>query len=173
VALVTEDGTGKLDADSPNSVAELNAYHANNDAWTVDDLATEEAAREASLAMEERWGPRARSGRPKVLGQALSYPRVGAYRRDGETPIPPGVVPPQWKAAHAILTAAARAAPLLPDLPRGSALSSWSMGPQGPDKTSVSQTFAPGAPSVTIYQRVEAILAPILRPVGEMRRGYA
>jgi hypothetical protein len=85
MALVTEDGTGRADAESFVSVADATAYHAKrgNAAWAAlaSDEVREQMLRRATDYMEAiyhlRW-----AGVRKLTAQALSWPRYNVPIRD-------------------------------------------------------------------------------------------
>lgn len=84
--LVTEDGTGKSDAESYISVAEAQAYFLLNgepDAWITARLDKQETAlrvatRAIDLMRSGRW-----NGIRFNSSQALAWPRFGVYDDDG------------------------------------------------------------------------------------------
>lgn len=169
MALIVEDGSGRADAESPNSVAELDAYHLRegNADWTGSEADKERWARLASLEMERLYADRA-SGRRKVLGQALTFPRASSYTLDGAS-ISPDSVPAPWKAMHAELSLRAKRQEILRDVDRGGQLTSFSIGPQGPDRVIISKSYAAGAPAGKSFPVVEARMGRLLRPANELR----
>lgn len=77
MALVVEDGTGKVDAESYASVEYADAYHAarQNTQWTALTIDVKEAAlREATDYIEIRFADIFK-GAPVTTEQALSFPR--------------------------------------------------------------------------------------------------
>jgi hypothetical protein len=160
MALEIEDGTGKTDADSYVSVADLVAY-AEARGKTIADSPADNA--EAALRKATQWIDatyRARFSGTKTNGreQALQWPRTDAVDADGEE-IAEDEVPAE------IIQATCEAAireyedpdTLAPDLDRGGAIQSIKAG-------SVAITYADGAPGVTTFQMIDGILAGLLLP---------
>jgi hypothetical protein len=107
MALIVEDGTGKSDADSYSSIAELDAYnlaYGNDARWRDKTLQQkEEFARLATQGLDLEYSSKI-LGTIKESDQALLFPRVGI-----EDPIDGFVydddsVPTRWKYAHAELS---------------------------------------------------------------------
>jgi hypothetical protein len=76
MALIVEDGSGRVDAESYLSVAAADTYHAafGNSAWTGAEVAVKEAAlRRATQYLDARY---AWAGEPLTQTQALAWPRV-------------------------------------------------------------------------------------------------
>lgn len=84
MALVTEDGTGKADAESYISVTNANAYHAarNHATWTGDDADKEAALRVATTYIDGTYRTRF-PGTKLTKEQALQWPRSGATDAEG------------------------------------------------------------------------------------------
>lgn len=190
MSLIVEDGTGKTTAESPNSIAEIDAYATSKGtprlaaAWTaLTTSAKENAARRASDKLERGYGHRVRGYR-KAFNQALSWPRFAALNSplgqgytvvDGmfsdALVISADIVPQQWKDAHCELALRAGAGTdLEPDLKRGGMLTSMTMGAQGGAKTSVSESWSPGAPAGEQWPIVDDILSRLLKPAGYLVR---
>lgn len=85
MALVTEDGTGRADAESYISVADATAYHAarGNAAWAAvaSDEVREQLLRRATDFMEQNYRERWAGMRLSVV-QALSWPRYEVPIKD-------------------------------------------------------------------------------------------
>jgi len=86
MALVTEDGTGRADAESYISVADAIAYHASrgNTAWAAvatDETRAEQLLRHATDFMERRYRSRWAGMRLSVT-QRLSWPRYEVPIKD-------------------------------------------------------------------------------------------
>lgn len=111
MALIVEDGSGVIDAESYNTVSALDAYMVKMgyEEWPIppdgeDDpnLAKKEAmARRAALYLDNKYRPRL-SGVPLTTQQGLSWPRSGAVDYYG-TAIAENVVPSPVLRAHAEL----------------------------------------------------------------------
>ena len=114
VALIVEDGTGKLDAESYNSVQEFKDYHAKvgNDVSAISDPRIEICLRNATTYMvtsfRGEW-----KGERRVYNQALDWPRVDAWRDDYDL-IPYNQVPKEAKDALNELALLANTNKLLP-----------------------------------------------------------
>lgn len=168
MALIVEDGTGLVDAESPQSIAALDAYHAarGNTSWTGTEAAKEAAARKASDYLEATWGCRL-SGYRATTTQRLVYPRLSGTYADGRS-VAPATTPEPWLAAHAELSLRALAAELAPDLARGGQIKRDVVGP-------LEQEFFEGAPAGTTYSLVDTLLRPLLHQstaLGDMSRRW-
>lgn len=106
--LVVEDGTGIANADSYNSIAELDAYMVRfgYEDWPASDegdegtLAKKEAAaRKAARYIDTKYALRF-SGQPSSPEQGLAWPRVHAIDYYGRE-LASDIVPPAIKSAHA------------------------------------------------------------------------
>jgi hypothetical protein len=106
MALIVEDGSGLTTADSPNSLAEITAYCTARPrmvGWAgLGETQQEAAARDASRLLEHEYRDR-HTGVPRLAGQALSYPRSGAWDARGRS-LTSTTVPQAWKDAHAELS---------------------------------------------------------------------
>jgi hypothetical protein len=172
VALITEDGTAKTDAESYISVADADTYHSNrgNTAWA----ALETAAKEQSLrkgtdymlqTYRSRW-----KGTRLTAGQALDWPREWVEREDyyltGSAPpdsvdgafyYPSDEVPVEVQRACAELALRASAGDLSPDIGRRTLR----------EKVDVIEVeYDPNSPQYSIFRAVDGILAPLLKSGG-------
>ena len=148
MALTVETGAGVAGADAYISVADADAYFAARgvEAWT--EVENKEAAiRKATDFLDRRYRWR---GTRKSRDQALQWPRVDAMDDDGFTYS--SVVPEHVKRACAEMALRAASADLDPDLERGGAIQSASVGP-------VSVTYSSNAPVRTAYTTVDDMLA--------------
>lgn len=165
MALIVEDGTGKVDAESFISVADASTYHTarGNAAWAAlaSDTVREQNLRKATDYMEEvyrlRW-----AGYRKTDTQALSWPRYEVPRPDSAANASYGYgvgyyasdsVPDEVKKACAELALKASAGELAPDLDRTT--TSETVGP-------ISVTYAVGARETVKYRAIDNLLAPLL-----------
>jgi len=85
MALITEDGTAKADAESLASVAFADTHHSNrgNTAWAaLTTAAKEQALRKATDYIGATYGRRWDGARVSSL-QALDWPRYDVPKRDG------------------------------------------------------------------------------------------
>lgn len=84
MALIVEDGTGLVNADSYVSVDDADTYHAalGDSAWTGSSTAKEQALRQAAVYLDGKYGPLFRGDRTR-REQALKWPRTGAVDDDG------------------------------------------------------------------------------------------
>lgn len=169
MTLVVEDGSGRSDAESPQSIAEIDAYHERegNADWSGTEAEKETWARRATLRQEQLYAGRF-SGYRRVYNQALSYPRCSSFTAAGAL-IGVDEVPAWWKAIHAELALRAKRGEVLPDMERGGQLQSYSVGPSGPDRLTISKSFAAGAPAGKSFAAIEAIADLYLRPANELR----
>lgn len=163
MALVIEDGTGKIDSESYASVAEADDYWTKRaDAvWTDLDLDVKEAAlRKATQFMSWRYRLRWQGYR-KTDEQALDWPREYVPAPDsyayGVAYLTSGLIPFDVKAACCELAYRAVTVSLLPDQERMTV--SESVGP-------LSVTYDSSGPVSTIYRSVDAMLQPWLRGGG-------
>lgn len=103
MALEVEDGTGKANANSFASIAELNVYHSDlgNTEWTGDDSAKEAAARRATAYVSTAF--RYIGKRSQGRTQALAWPREGVLDSEGNeilnTELPQEIVDATCEAA--------------------------------------------------------------------------
>lgn len=103
MAIVVEDGTGKIDAVAYISVAYANAYHAargRTDWDALADAACELAIVRATDYIELRFGPRFR-GQRRSREQALQWPRYSAFDNSGNAMDGTDLVPRQLQKACA------------------------------------------------------------------------
>ncbi len=165
MALVVEDGTGRTDAESYNSVADIATYAAARGlTWPGSATSTslqEACARRAFdyLNNEQRYYYR---GLRLTSLQTGSFPRKGVVMRGGLA-VADGVIPTQLKWAHAELAIRAAAsatsgavADLQPDLDRGGRIQTTRVDV-------LSTTYFDDAPSETVIAAVQGLLAPFLR----------
>ena len=155
MALVTEDGTGKSNADSYVTLAECDAYHTNlgNSDWEIDaeDAANvakrENAIKKATAFIDMRYGGRFKGVR-STAEQALLFPRHG-IDNDGYVleNVPTAVKRATCEAALKIFLGA----DLMPDLDRGGKIISETVG-------TISTTYSSSAPAGTKYETIENLL---------------
>ena len=168
MALITEDGTGKTDAESYISVTDADTYFSNrgNAAWAALNTAAKEAAlRKATDYMAARY-EMAWAGLRKTSTQALDWPRYYAPRRDvvggyrclplyhSDTIVPVGV-----QRACAELAVRASADDLSPDV--GAQVKSETVGP-------ISVVYADGARQDTRFALVDSMLVAYLKGAGQI-----
>ena len=157
MAIVVEDGTGKIDAVSYVSVADADAYHLarGNSTWAAASEANKEAALVRATSSLDgiysgRW-----PGRRYDQDQALDWPRYDAWDRDG---YPLAGLPQRIKDATcaAALIELAAAGALSKALERGGSIRREKIGP-------IETEYAPGAPAATAYPAIAQALARIVR----------
>jgi hypothetical protein len=125
MALIVEDGTGLVSAESYISVADADIYHSNrgNTAWAaLSTTAKEQALRKGTDYIEEVYRLRFLGYRHTEL-QALSFPRDEVPRRDFTylnqySFYPNDSVPTEVKDACAVLAYKSTSAELSPDIAR-------------------------------------------------------
>ena len=168
MSLITEDGTGLINAESYVTVAESLIYHANrgNDTWaTITTSQQEQALRRATDYMEEvyrlRW-----AGFRVNFTQALDWPRYLVPKLDspgGYTGNVSGwlvsyylnnTVPDEVKKGCMELAIKAAAGDLSPDLAR--ATTSEKVG-------EIVVTYQAGNRQYVKYRSVDNLLAPVLK----------
>jgi hypothetical protein len=114
VALIVEDGTGKVDAESYESVANYRAYHAKfgNDVTAELDADIEIRLRKATDYMVTTFRGYWKKMRT-VYNQALDWPRY-LVERDANNFIGSNEVPVEVKAACCVLAYVVKTTPLVP-----------------------------------------------------------
>lgn len=165
MALITEDGTGRADAESYCSLADATTYHAamGNAAWAAlaTDALREQALRRATAYMGQtyrlRW-----SGYRKTDAQALDWPRYDAVKPDSTVGrfmayYSDSIVPTEVRNACAELALKASVGELLADV--GQAVTERTVGP-------ITTKYALGSVAVKRYPAVDRLLAPLLADGG-------
>jgi len=172
MSLVVEDGSGLATAESYASVAAADAYWADRSeptAWAGADTAAKEVAlREATEYLDGRYGSRWKGCRANPTVQALDWPRSSVLDRDGyyvaSDELPTNLV-------RAAIEAAGRqvSADLAPDVDSddvGIAATTVKAG-----SVSESVEYAGTKAVSDRLVKVERLLAPLMRPPGEIVRG--
>lgn len=165
MALVVEDGTAKVDAESYISVADADTYHANraNTAWdSVDEK--EAALRKATDYMVQMYRD-AWKGIRMSAAQALDWPRGNVYATPalastgGSYPylVADDIVPEEVKRACAELALRAATAPLSPDLAKD--IISQTVGP-------ITTVYNASSPQQARYTAIDRMLRPYLATQG-------
>lgn len=150
--LITEDGSGRADAESLCSVSEADAWHfarGRDATWNDrDEEAKEQALRRATDYMGRyRW-----KGSRVTAAQALDWPRTGAWAYGFE--IASNGVPATVRNACAELAFRALDAELLPDIVDSRPVTSEKVGP-------LEVTYADGAAVQSpVFAAVDAMLKP-------------
>ncbi len=160
MALVIEDGSGKTNAQSYVSVADVQAYGVTYGLTTTG--LTEAMVMRAMRYLEdiyfERW-----IGVKKTEEQALAWPRAWATRKDGYTQ-GESTIPVEVKnAVSALAIRAITSTSLAPDITRSDAVLEEEVGP-------IRVKYRDNAPTVTIYRDVDAMLKPVLAMTGNSGR---
>jgi hypothetical protein len=168
MALIVEDGTGLLNAESYASVAEADAYHlarGGEASWVdLDTDIKEQLLRKASDYLVESYRMRWKGVRNKQ-DQALDWPRTGVIHEEtfevinGQFAYPSytvasNVVPREVKTATIVLALKAKAGELSADLER--AVLSETVGP-------LSVTYDRGSPEQKRYPQIDGMLTPYLK----------
>jgi len=166
MALITEDGTAKADAESYCSVAAADAHHEARGMTNWASLSTtekEQALRRATDYMTQTYGP-LWAGLRSLPTQALDWPRSGCPRPEifqgfwAPTEMPPALIK-----GCAELALRAAAGELLGD--QGREVIEQTVGP-------ITTKYAQGSPQAKRYAAVDALLAPLMlapRGSGVMR----
>lgn len=155
MALITEDGTAKANAESYCSVAAADSYHAARGMtnWaTLDTTQKEQALRRATDYMTQTYGA-LWTGLRVSETQALDWPRGGAPRRETGGTWLSTIVPPPVVNACAELALRAAAGPLLGD--QGREVIEQTVGP-------ITTKYAQGGSQATRYAAVDALLGQML-----------
>lgn len=170
MALIVEDGTGKVDAESYNSVAEVSttlAKTGEDAAWLAlaSDTIREQVARKATRRMDTESRYR---GDKKTQAQALEWPRDDAVDDDGWA-YDSTSLPSSLKVAHAQFCAAGAVsgADLQPTQTAPGTIKSKSIG-VGPISKSV--TYEGGLSPEVFYRKAESLLAELVEPAGVLER---
>lgn len=154
MSIVTEDGTGRADAETFISVADASAYHADrgNAAWAAlaSDALREQALRRATDYMEQVYGLKWKGGRTTDT-QALSWPRYDVCANGFD--VDSDVVPVALQRACAEMALKAAAGELAPDVGRLAKR----------EKVDVIEfEYESGALPYVRYRAVDNLLAPYL-----------
>lgn len=173
MALIIEDGTIVIGAESYATVAEANIYHANrgNSAWTGEDAVKEAALRKAATYLDGEYRRRWKGYRVQPLVQAMEWPRTGVcvvdelggvspYGYFGTCFLTDTTIPQRIKDAQCELALRALAGELAPD----------TQGKVKRETVDVLTTewFEGSDPSVTTYRIVVQLLSDLLRPKGSI-----
>lgn len=166
MALVTEDGTGRADAESFCTVSFADGYHAarGNDLWGPLLTAEKEAAlRRATDYIEATYGLRW-IGAAITATQALSWPRYYAARA--------GLYPYSYWASNAVPILLQRACAELAFRAASDDLAPDQGRLTRREKVDVIEVeYADNQPAITQYRAVDDMLAPLLG--GDGRGGLA
>lgn len=159
MALEVEDGTGKWNAESVLSVADLDALKvelgwADWPAVGVDVPGKEAAARRGTDYVEARYGHLI-SGAPKTSTQRLTFPKAGQFFYPNGRYLPAGEwLPPGARRGYGEAIRRAYAGTLSQDLDRGGMVISESLGP-------LSTTYDDDAPAEPVIPDIEDPLRPL------------
>lgn len=162
--LITEDGSGRADADSFASLAVADAYHVTrgNVSWAGTMMADKEAAlRRSTDYMEQEYRTKWRGARLS-LAQALAWPRLNVQLDDVgygriSAYVPPNTVPVQVSQACCELAFRALSGPLAPDLERQ--VIAKTIGP-------IRTEYAAGSPEYVRFRAIDLLLKPLLSSGG-------
>lgn len=162
MALEVEDGTGKANAESYNSVAELDTYFTANGAptaWATAATADKERhARIATRWMDEQWTWRGTISYP-ATPQALAFPRTGVTDDQGRV-YSSTAVPGPIKTLHAeVVRLSVESKLQTTEIKRGGLVQSVTAGP-------VSKTFASHADWRSLYPYLDKIAKPLTGAAG-------
>lgn len=158
MSIVTEDGTGRADAETFISVADASSYHSDrgNAAWAAlaSDALREQALRRATDYLEQVYGLKWKGKRTKHT-QALSWPRYDVCANGFD--VDSDVVPVAVQRACAEMALKAAAGELAPDVGRLAKR----------EKVDVLEVeYESGAVPYVRYRAVDNLLAPYLESVG-------
>lgn len=167
MALIVEDGSGKVDSESYISVAEATTYHSDrgNAAWAAlaNDTIREQMLRKATGFMEQTYRERWKMFRVTST-QALSWPRAWVQLPDAPYGygsfaafVPNTIVPTEVKRACAELALAAISGDLNPTLDRTTLK----------EKVDVIEVeYSPHSPEYKRFRAVDMLLSPYLQVSG-------
>jgi hypothetical protein len=162
MALIVEDGTGKVDAESYVTVAGADTYHSSLGApaaWTAStETQKEQALRKATSFIDEHFGSSFK-GRRTNESQRLRWPRIGASDSDGYL-ISSSAIPRRLSDATAELAAKAREdGDLFADADTSGELvaEEIKVGP-----ISISEEYSGSKGSQKLYKRAEALLGDLI-----------
>lgn len=166
MTLVVEDGSGLETANSYVSLADCNTYHSDrgNSTWTGADADKEAAIIRGTQYLESHYRTRWNGVRVS-RDQGLAWPRYDVVDPDGwdidSDEVPQEVVSACCEAALRALTT-----DMQPDLERGGAVKSETVGP-------VSVTYADGASAKTKFTAIDDLLSGLVRSssTGRLVRG--
>lgn len=167
MALIVEDGTGKIDAESYLSLATAQTYHVNHhnhDWFDATDDDKEKSLRVAAQYVDAKFGDRWRGTRTKT-DQRLDWPRVGVETPDGDL-YDSDAIPRPLEEAVAELSISSLTEDLHSDVTRpGSILKeAIRVGP-------ISETVEYGSASQQkVFVQAEVLLERLLEPLGKLRR---
>lgn len=158
MSIVTEDGSGKSDAESFITLAAATQYHSDrgNAAWAAlaSDALREQALRRATDYMEQVYGQKWKGAR-MTDAQALSWPRYDVCANGFD--VDSDVVPVAVQRACAEMALKAAAGVLAPDVGRLAKR----------EKVDVIEVeYESGAVPYVRYRAVDNLLAPYLDGVG-------
>jgi len=162
MSLITEDGTGKSDAESFCSIADADTYHANHGnptAWSGALTADKETAlRQGTDYLERQYGRRWVGDRMRWWSQRLAWPRWNVIV-DGVW-WPPQTLPRQLleATAEAALRYIQDPTSLMPDIAEPGTIASESVE-VGPIKTSTS--YMGGKSQVKDFRVIRLLMAQI------------
>lgn len=170
MALIVEDGTGKADAESYDSVANALAYlgkFASAPVFGTKTTAEQEAAmRAATRFLDVEFSGRWRGSRVYET-QALDWPRAGAHDRDDYL-IDHDEIPQRLKDATAALAERAVAEDLIPDQgkPGGIKAKRVKAG-----SVEVDTEYAGAQAQEKFYRLAEGLVADLIHSSMTLRRG--
>lgn len=163
MALITEDGSGKSDAEAYSTVAEYRAYHLARGTTVSAVDATCEAVLRTANSYIESWRASQFRGTKASKEQALSWPRLGARDTSG-WPVDSTEIPAKLKQAEMELAYIFESDPPKRTLKRGDDIIAESL-PEG-----ISTTYNPSAPPGKTYPLVEQLLDYLCNPAGRLIR---
>jgi len=177
MALIVEDGSGKSDAESFVSVAEITSYAAKWGLVFPGSADPEVCARKGTRYLEATYAKRI-TGSRGVLNQALSWPRIYAedtefdmYPPDnwgiGGNLVPSTIVPQAWKDAACEMSIAAVSGEILPDVTGSDRLKSKDVQ-VGPIRKSVE--YDPSSTPIAWVRRVDLLVGRFLQSGATVRR---
>lgn len=170
MALVVEDGSGKVDADSYVSLAYVDSYNSSRDndaSWeAATDAEKEQAIREATQYLDAEFGTRF-VGRRGSKEQALDWPRIYATDRN-DYAIDTNEIPARLQQVTAVMAIRAVSETLIADGTTDDTNKVAETIKVGP--ITVSEEFSPSKQTSKIYSLAAKLLSPIIGGLTAMER---
>lgn len=175
MSLVVEDGSGRVDAESYESVANADSYHTKHGdpaAWSgASTPEKEEALRLATQYLDLVYGPSWRGSRANET-QALNWPRSNVVDRDGfyisSTAIPQALKAATSEMALRHIQELAAGSSILGDLTDSAATSREKVKVGAIE---IDTEYSGANPQYKKYRKVDLIVEAITRPGGLITRG--
>ena len=168
MALIVEDGTGKADAESYISVADCDAllisWGRSTTEWTsLDEAGKEAQLRNSTMYIDSNYS-HCFTGEVSNDSQALAWPRIDAYKKNGQY-IPSNSIPPEVKKACSFVAVESITGGVYANEDNGSLIDSESVG-LGSGALSESKSYLGGKSSEFTSKSSDLVLNPVLSNCG-------